>query len=462
MAAEYTNIIIYGLQPETHTVKTSLNGKLCVILSILFPKLLKKMKQIKRFLLITIIQVMFLQAFSQDFWEEIILPDSFAYRCMDISPIGDIYLGMRGFSYPGGIYRSTDIAQTWEYLGLDEKPIYALEVCSNGDIIAGVRHGIFKSNDNGNTWYEIYYSSGNMTNIISLSNGYVFAGGVDNLHGIIRSDDFGETWDTVHVFTNYGQENLESLAVSEEGHVWAGTHNVFGQGSISFTTNLGETWTELDSPCNNTQVYSLAIHPQGDLFAGFHGEGLYRYNFTNQQWTALYNPWVTPRDILIIGDNKIFVGLEQDPNGGKGVIYSEDGGLNFIPLNSGINGGNGSSVGDLIQHPNNFIYVFAEGFYRSTIPVFTGENDYPVTETAVILNYPNPFINNTVINWDNHGKENFVSLVVTDANGKIIIKNEIENTGEYFFQNNNLKPGIFFYSLAGKKSIYSGKMICAN
>ncbi len=417
------------------------------------------MKRITRYFLLLIIQVLFVQAFSQDFWEEIILPDSFAYRCMDISPIGDIYIGMWGFSYPGGIYRSTDNAQTWEYLGLDEKPIYALEVCSNGHIIAGVRHGIFKSNDNGNTWYEIYYSSGNITNIISLPNGYIFAGGVDNLHGIIRSMDFGETWDTVHVFTNYGQENLEALAVSDEGNVWAGTHNIFGQGSIWFTTDLGDTWTELNSPCNYTQVFSLACHPQGDLFAGFHGEGLYRYNFASQQWTALYNPWVTPRDILIIGDNKIFVGLEQDPNGGKGVIYSEDGGLNFIQLNSGINGGNGSSVGDLIQHPNNFIYVFAEGFYRSTIPVFTDVNDNVETETIRSLNYPNPFKDKTIIHWDNPEKDEFVNFVVTDAAGKTILNKQIENSGSYIFKNNLLEPGIFVYAIVGKNNIYLGKMV---
>ncbi|MEZ5195660.1 MAG: hypothetical protein R2764_04475 [Bacteroidales bacterium] len=55
---------------------------------------------------------------------------------------------MWGFEYQGGIYRSTDDAQTWQYLGLDGKPVYELEVCSNGDILAGITHGIYKSNDN--------------------------------------------------------------------------------------------------------------------------------------------------------------------------------------------------------------------------------------------------------------------------------------------------------------------------
>ena len=106
------------------------------------------MKQIKRFLIIAIIQVLFFQAFSQGFWEVVsTLPDSIFSSCIDISPNGDIYLGMKGISYPGGIYRSTDNAQTWEYLGLDELPVYAIEVCFNGDIIAGVYDGMYKSTD---------------------------------------------------------------------------------------------------------------------------------------------------------------------------------------------------------------------------------------------------------------------------------------------------------------------------
>ncbi|MBC8488387.1 MAG: T9SS type A sorting domain-containing protein [Bacteroidetes bacterium] len=423
------------------------------------------MKRITRFFLIAILQVTFLQAFSQDFWEEIILPDSFAYRCMDISPIGDIYLGMRGFSYPGGIYRSTDNAQTWQYLGLTEKPVYALEVCSNGDIIAGVFSGIFKSSDNGNTWYEVYYSSGNMTNIISLSNGYVFAGGVDNLHGIIRSDDFGETWDTVHVFTNYGQENLKALAVSAEGHVYAGTYNMFGEGSIWFTIDLGETWTEISIPDFSPYwpwIFSLAVHPQGDLFAGFYGQGLYRYNFTTQQWTALYLPWVTPDDILFIGDYKIFVGLYQDPNGGAGVIYSEDGGQNFTTLNSGINGGNGGSIGYLFRHPNNLIFALGWGFYKSTVPVFTDVNDNVETETIRSLNYPNPFTDKTIIGWCISEKDKFVNITIVNASGKIILKEKIINNGNYIFHAGNIKSGIYYYSILVGNNLYTGKMICVN
>ncbi|MCD4683436.1 MAG: T9SS type A sorting domain-containing protein [Bacteroidales bacterium] len=369
---------------------------------------------------------------------------------------------MRGYSYSGGIYRSTDNAQTWEYLGLDEKPVYSIEVCTNEDIVTGVKNGIYKSNDNGVSWYQTYWPVGNITNILSLSSGYVFAGGVDNLHGIIRSNDFGETWDTVHVFTNYGQENLKAMAASAEGHVYAGTYNMFGEGSIWFTTDLGESWTEISIPDFSPYwgwIYSLAVHPQGDLFAGFYGQGMYCYSFFTQQWDLLTNPWVTPDDILFIGENKIFVGIEQDPNGYDGVIYSEDGGQNFELLVSGMNSGNGTSISNLFHHPNNLIYAEGFGFYRSTLPVYTDINNDVKDETINTLNYPNPFTDKTMINWSAMGKDKFVNITIMNSSGNVILGDKVENTGCYKFKAYNIDSGIYYYSIIEGNNIHSGKMV---
>ena len=218
-------------------------------------------------LYIAVIVIVF--AYTQDFWEPVeSAPDSSMIRCMEISPEGDIYIGMHGFDYPGGIYRSTDNAETWEYLGLTEKPVYTIEICPNGDILTGVFAGIYKSSNGGVTWYQTYWPIGNITNILSLQNGYIFAGGTMSLHGIIRSMDFGETWDTVHLFTNYGEENLETITLSPDGEIWVGTHNIFGSGSLWFSNNLGDSWTELNAPYYPLQAFSIAVHPFGELFVG--------------------------------------------------------------------------------------------------------------------------------------------------------------------------------------------------
>ncbi|MBN2172941.1 MAG: hypothetical protein JW731_02335 [Bacteroidales bacterium] len=382
---------------------------------------------------------------------------------MEISPQGDIYLGMNGFNYPGGIYRSSDNAQTWEYLGLDELPVYAIEVCANGDILTGVFAAMYKSTDNGESWYEVYHEVLNVSVIKSLSNGYVFAGGGGNLHGILLSTDFGETWDTAFVFTNYGQENLKSLAVSDDGNIWAGSTNMFGEGSIWFTTDLGDTWTNMESPCTYTQTIALAFHPQGDLYAGFYGEGFYRYNFTSQEWTALYFTGISPDDFLFVGNNKIFVAFEENPGNWGGVLYSEDGGLTFEWINSGLYGGGvETSINILIRHPNNIIFAEGLGFYRSILPVYTKIDSPNEHKAEISYNLPNPFKEKTIICWDKAGNDKYLKFILHDNSGKTLLNILIENTGRYVLQAGGLTPGLLYYSIQGRDACFSGKMVLVN
>ncbi len=413
----------------------------------------------KRNILITILGIILLtNGYPQDYWQLIsTVPDSTFSRCINISPEGNIYLGMCGFDYPGGIYRSTDNAQTWEYLGLTEKPVYTIEICSNGDILAGVFSGIYKSTDNGETWYEVNFGIGNITNILSVSNGYVFAGLNGNINSIIRSINFGETWeDTVLFFTNYGDEYLESITRSPEGFIYVGTYNMFGTSGIYRSIDMGNNWEPVDFP--GEDVYSIGVHPNGDIFAGCLGDGLYRYYQNTGQWThELYN--VTPDDILFVGNDIIYLGCNGQPLTMPGILYSDDGGQNYNWLNSGINGGNGISINYLIRHPNCYVYTEGLGFYRSVEPVFTGLNNHAGTEIIITSNYPNPFRDKTVIRWDNSDKDKYVNLVVLIATGKIIMNRKIMNTGSYIFKNDFLESGIFFYSIVGKNNIYSGRMV---
>ncbi|MCF8369091.1 MAG: T9SS type A sorting domain-containing protein [Bacteroidales bacterium] len=413
-----------------------------------------------KYLLFSWVFILSFSTNAQDYWEDVLTGiDSTFARSMYISSNGDIYLGMNGFSYPGGIYRSSDNAATWQYLGLGDFPVYAVEVCPNGDIIAGVYHGMYKSTDNGETWYEVYFEILNVSVIKSLANGYVFAGGGGNLHGILRSTDFGETWDTCHVFTNYGQENLMALAVSAEGHIWAGTHNFFGVGSIWYTTDMGDTWTMMDTPCIYNDAFALAFHPQGDLFVGFFGEGLYRYNFSTLEWTAMYYPVVSPNTILFVGNNKIFAGLDDYPNYFPGIIYSDDGGQNFEMLNSGINNGNGVTIYNLFHHPDNLVYTQGLGVYRSIQPVFTGTKEQSLPQIVQSFNYPNPFKDKTSLTWDNSTDDEFVKISLIDEMGKILFQKNVKNSGRYSIDLTSIDRGVYFYSISEKSQIHTGKMV---
>lgn len=410
---------------------------------------------LKNTLLTPILICLSVTAFTQDFWQQInSVPDSSMIRCMTISQEGDIYIGMNGFDYPGGIYRSTDNAQSWQYLGLTEKPVYTIEVCPNGDILAGVVAGIYKSTNYGETWYEVYYEVGNIITIFSLSNGYVFAGGIDNLQGILRSLDFGETWDTAFIFPGYGEEYLYSIAISPEGNIYAGSRNIFGPSGIYLSLNLGNAWESVNFP--GSDVYSIAFHPQGELFAGCLGQGLYRYNFSNELWYHdFFN--VTPDDILFVGNDKIYLGCNGAPLTMPGILYSDDGGQNYSILNSGMNGGDGAYINQLNRHPNNYIYAQSLNLYRSVEPVITSINNSYKIFTA--SNFPNPFSEKTNIRWDKSEKDEFVNLIITGASGKSIMNEKIKNTGNYIFESKFLKPGIYYYAIVSSDKSFCGKMV---
>lgn len=411
----------------------------------------------KNTLLTTLLICISVFVFTQDFWHPInSVPDSSIIRCMTISQEGDIYIGMNGFDYPGGIYRSTDNAQSWQYLGLTEKPVYTIEVCPNGDILAGVFCGMYKSIDNGETWYEVYFEVENVTNIFALANGYVFAGGTGNLHGILRSTDFGETWDTNYVFPSYWEENLNVITISPEGFIYAGTSSFYGLGGIYYSENLGGSWTQVDPISPIIQGYELAFHPLGDLFVGCLADGLYRRHSNTGQWSHdFYN--VTPDDILFVGNNKIYVGCNGAQFTMKGIYYSDDGGQTYNWLNSGMNGGEGAYLNQLNRHPDNYIYAQSLNLYRSVEPVITSiNNSYKISAAN---NFPNPFSEKTNIRWDKSEKDEFVNLHITAVSGKSIMNEKIKNTGNYEFKNESLKAGIYYYSIISKHNTYSGKML---
>jgi WD40 repeat protein len=413
--------------------------------------------KIKRIILTAITNLILVVGFSQDFWTFInTTPDSTLIESMMISPSGDIYLGMSGFDYAGGIYKSTNNGQTWEYSGLNGKGVYALEICPNGDIIAGVFSGIFKSIDSGNSWYEVYYGIENITCLLSLSNGYILAGGTGNSHGVFRSTDYGESWDTVYIFPGFGEENIETISLSPEGYIYAGTYNMFGTSGIYRSTDLGETWESVYFPSED--VYSIAFHPDGDLLVGCLGNGLYRYHQNTGQWTHdLFN--VTPDDVLFVGNNEIFLGCNGQPLSMEGILYSNDGGQNYDWLNTGMDGGSGAPINKMIRTIEGYIYAQSFVLFRSTLPVITNMNFNKIIESFKAFNYPNPFKSKTIIKWSINVQDQFIQLIIRDARGYIIENVILENNGFYNFQNMSLEPGILYYSIIGTHSSHSGKMV---
>lgn len=72
---------------------------------------------------------------AQDFWEQLYFPDSVSIRCMTTNAQGHIFVGVGNSNEPNGVYRSTDNAQTWEFIynnnGFD---VLSMDIDENGYI----------------------------------------------------------------------------------------------------------------------------------------------------------------------------------------------------------------------------------------------------------------------------------------------------------------------------------------
>lgn len=120
-----------------------------------------------------------------------------------ISSIGDIYLSLMCF-FPsmGGIYKSEDGGETWEYAGLINHQIYSVEFNSNDDLFIGVwsdfinaTGGLYAIYNGSDTIEELLFGPSVTEMVINSDDDIYFA---DVPGGIIRSQDNGQTFEYVN------------------------------------------------------------------------------------------------------------------------------------------------------------------------------------------------------------------------------------------------------------------------
>ncbi len=289
----------------------------------------------------------------------------------------------------GGIYKSTDLGGSWDFIGLPNKEIHS--ICfSNTYLFAGSMYdGVFRTSNDGLMWAQVNNGlpSTWIRSLIYFDNKLYAATQV----GLYKSTNDGVSWQ-LDASQNYPVTSLATL----NNRLFAGTEN----GVYILDTNNNWTQTALSG-----NIYCLKTY-NSKLLAG--GYNILSFTEDNgSTWTSIRknNPSQIIYDISFNTDY-IFTGNYSDGIW-RGLISD-------IIMEAGEEG---------VDKPLNF---------------------------SLYQNYPNPFNPVTTINYQ-LPKESFVTIKIFDAIGRVIetLVNKEQPAGNYIinWDGNKYVSGLYYYEL---------------
>lgn len=229
----------------------------------------------------------------------------------------------------GNVFCSSDRGGSWtsfsEGLAAREE-VYALLVTSQGDLLAGLDDsGVFRALQGTESWSAanvgLPSDDCDVRSIATAPDGAILLG---SQCGVFSSVDAGRSWQPTGFL-----DDVDRLAINEQGHLYVGTEH----DGIQRSTDGGTSWTQVMA--SDTMIMSFAFNSVGHVFVG--SGGIARSLDGGTTWTILPN---SPRQAYVV----TFVVLDQDhllaglfPFGGdSGVFRSMDNGETWVQ--SGLEG----------------------------------------------------------------------------------------------------------------------------
>jgi hypothetical protein len=238
-------------------------------------------------------------------------------------------------SNDGGVCRSVDAGASWTPTndGISAFSATRLLVAANGSIFAGTPGaGVFRSTDGGASWDAPRLPGRKIFSLAQAPWGELFAGNYDIINGVsdghaYHSTDNGDTWSPLD--TGLQAAMVSGFAFTETpGEVLCSV--AWNAGTVLRAPTVGAAWASFGSP-PNIPAYFLGRAPDGDLYIGSEGRGVWRWPApagpwqnkgfeTSQQFAVAFN---SRGDVFFGNDGRI-----------RGVYRSTDGGASFQPLDA--------------------------------------------------------------------------------------------------------------------------------
>jgi photosystem II stability/assembly factor-like uncharacterized protein len=247
---------------------------------------------------------------------------------------------------------------------------------------------VLRSTDNGDSWTGL--SSNNILVLAISPNGHIFAGagavaGVDG--SVFRSTDNGDHWTKTHI-----NRTVNALAINAQGHLFAGSAFSTINNGVLRSIDDGKTWTLVNSGLTDVEVKSLTINANGHIFAGTSSGSIFRSTNNGDIWSQVFrNPQSPPPEVTSFSINTkghIFAGTN-----GSGVLRSTDNGSSWTPVNNGLKSLNVLCLA--VAANNGYLFAGTDGgvFRSAQSTTVVQERNTESLPSSFLLdqNYPNPF-----------------------------------------------------------------------
>jgi len=310
-----------------------------------------------------------------------------------------------------GFYKTTDSGHSWEFNDLLSPDYNRATTCMaidplNTDIIfVGASSyynsinncSVFRSQDSGISWEGLNNGLPGSCWFGEMRIGHypgrntVFLGTEDN--GLYKSDDNGETW---YRDINMPEELCIALDISQvdNDYVYVGGYNAYG------STDGGEHWHELNTPeISDGYINEIVSYPNSpeELFMCVFDNGLYKSVDAGESWIDLTD------NLPYNGNYILFSGIAINPQNPDnvyiysfdyGIFQSHDGGDTWEPFYEGFNIHCGMTTTIIDPSDTNRIYTatLEQSVWSITrTPTGIDDGQQPLPSQVSLSAYPNPF-----------------------------------------------------------------------
>ena len=396
--------------------------------------------------------------YSQNFWEKTNFPSDnsqlFSVYSLMVNSEDHILAG----TFAKGIYKSTDLGNSWAVSGLSGQWIRDFAINSSYEIFitsvgSQFGDGVYKSDDNGNTWTKVWDAISSGMNCLYIDQQNVIYVGMnyyDSQGGIFRSEDGGNTWTNIFELP----ANIYEIVKLNNGRILAASY-----GQIYFSDDNGVNWNSTSSGLVQATISDIALNQENEIFITTLGYGIYKSVDNGLTWITKMGAGWDFSCLKISSDGKIYAATQ-----GNWLYESDDNGDNWFLVNGGLN--DSKYILSLEITKSGFLFAGMDyyGIYKSANKVVTTlneENTVP-SKFELMQNYPNPFNPSTSIEYSVPSNE-YVLLKVYDLLGNEVntLVNERQSAGNYEvnFDASNLASGIYFYRIQSGSFIQTKKLM---